>query len=77
MDVTSTVSKSFAARILAALAVIAIVAAPLRAQERLVQQSTGATAAQVATAQHGMVVSQEQQATRIGLDKDGQIEGLS
>src|SRR5271169_1849565 len=68
MPVRSIVSNAFAARMLAALAVMALVAAPLRAQERFVRQSTGATAAQVATAQHGMVVSQEQQATRIGLD---------
>jgi gamma-glutamyltranspeptidase / glutathione hydrolase len=68
MPVRSIVSNAFAARMLAALAVLALVAAPLRAQERFVQQSTGATSAQVATAQHGMVVSQEQQATRIGLD---------
>jgi gamma-glutamyltranspeptidase/glutathione hydrolase len=68
MPVRSIVSNAFAARMLAALTVLALVAAPLRAQERFVQQSTGATSAQVATAQHGMVVSQEQQATRIGLD---------
>jgi gamma-glutamyltranspeptidase / glutathione hydrolase len=37
-------------------------------QERLVEQSTGAAASQVATALHGMVASQEQQATRIGLN---------
>ncbi len=36
-------------------------------QERLVEQSTGIPAAQVATATRGMVVSQDQQATRIGL----------
>jgi gamma-glutamyltranspeptidase / glutathione hydrolase len=35
-------------------------------QERLVEQSTGIPAAQVATASHGMVVSQNEQATRIG-----------
>jgi gamma-glutamyltranspeptidase/glutathione hydrolase len=68
MPVRSIVSKGLAARMLAVLTVMAVVAAPLPAQERFVQQSTGATAAQVATAQHGMVVSQEQQATRIGLD---------
>jgi gamma-glutamyltranspeptidase / glutathione hydrolase len=66
MPVRSIVSKGLAARMLAVLAVMAV--APLPAQERFVQQSTGATAAQVATAQHGMVVSQERQATRIGLD---------
>jgi gamma-glutamyltranspeptidase/glutathione hydrolase len=37
-------------------------------QERLVEQSSGMPAAQVATARHGMVASQDQQATRIGLD---------
>src|SRR5258707_14932988 len=68
MPVRSIVSKGLAARMLAVLAVMAVAAAPLPAQERFVQQSTGATAAQVATAPHGMVVSQEQQATRIGLD---------
>ncbi len=68
MPVRSFGCKSLAGRMLAALTVIALVATPLRAQDRFVQQSTGATAAQVATAPHGMVVSQEQQATRIGLD---------
>jgi len=38
------------------------------AQERSVEQSFGIPAAQVATARHGMVVSQDSQATRIGLD---------
>jgi gamma-glutamyltranspeptidase / glutathione hydrolase len=37
-------------------------------QERLVEQSTGVPAAQVATASHGMVTSQDDRATRIGLD---------
>jgi Gamma-glutamyltranspeptidase len=37
-------------------------------QERLVEQSTGIPAAQVATGRHGMVASQDSQATRIGLD---------
>jgi gamma-glutamyltranspeptidase / glutathione hydrolase len=45
---------------------------PLRAQqvlqERLVEQSTGIPAAQVATARHGMVASQDERATRIGLE---------
>jgi gamma-glutamyltranspeptidase / glutathione hydrolase len=39
-----------------------------RVQERLVEQSSGTAASQVAIAHHGMVVSQEQQATRIGVD---------
>jgi gamma-glutamyltranspeptidase / glutathione hydrolase len=64
----TTVPNRVAARLLAALAVVALAAAPLCAQERFVQQSTGAASAQVATAQHAMVVSQEQKATRIGLD---------
>jgi gamma-glutamyltranspeptidase/glutathione hydrolase len=66
MPVRSFVSKGLA--MLAALISIVVVAPPLRAQDRFVQQNTGATAAQVATAPHGMVVSQEQHATRIGLD---------
>jgi gamma-glutamyltranspeptidase/glutathione hydrolase len=37
-------------------------------QDRLVEQSSGTAAAQVATAHRGMVASQDQQATRIGLD---------
>lgn len=36
--------------------------------DRLVEQSSGIPAAQVATARHGMVASQDSQATRIGLD---------
>jgi gamma-glutamyltranspeptidase/glutathione hydrolase len=56
------------ARFAAALAVLALTAAPLAAQERLVQQSIAVAKAQVATAPHGMVASQEQQATEIGLD---------
>ena len=44
------------------------VPAQQRFQERLVEQSSGIAAAQVVTARHGMVASQEQQATRIGLD---------
>jgi gamma-glutamyltranspeptidase/glutathione hydrolase len=50
-------------------------ASPAQAlQERLVEQSTGIPAAQVATAAHGMVASQNEQATRIGrevLEKGG------
>jgi gamma-glutamyltranspeptidase/glutathione hydrolase len=64
----TTVSNGIAAPLLAAIAAIALAAAPLGAQERFVQQSTGIESAQVATAPHGMVVSQEQRATRIGLD---------
>jgi gamma-glutamyltranspeptidase/glutathione hydrolase len=37
-------------------------------QERLVEQSTGVPAAQVATGSHGMVASQEAEASRIGLE---------
>ena len=37
-------------------------------QERAVEQSTGVPAAQVAAARHGMVVSQDGQATQIGLN---------
>ena len=37
-------------------------------QERLVEQSSGIAAAQVATGRHGMVASQDSQATRIGLN---------
>jgi gamma-glutamyltranspeptidase/glutathione hydrolase len=37
-------------------------------QERLVEQSTGVPAAQVASGGHGMVASQEMEASRIGLD---------
>jgi gamma-glutamyltranspeptidase / glutathione hydrolase len=64
----TTASNGIAARLLAAFAVVALTTSPLAAQERFVQQSTGIASAQVATAQHGMVVSQEQKATRIGLD---------
>src|SRR5271169_6478812 len=64
----TTVLNGVAARLLPALAVVALAAALLGAQERFVQQSTGIASAQVATAQHGMVVSQEERATRIGLD---------
>ena len=68
MPIRSKFSNGLTARMLVALTVMAVAAAPLLAQERFVRQSTGAPAAQVATAQHGMVVSQEQRATRIGLD---------
>jgi gamma-glutamyltranspeptidase / glutathione hydrolase len=68
MPARSIVSNGLAARLLVALTVMAGLAAPLSARERFVQQNTGAPAAQVAAAQHGMVASQEQQATRIGLD---------
>jgi gamma-glutamyltranspeptidase / glutathione hydrolase len=37
-------------------------------RERLVEQSSGIPAAQVSTGRHGMVASQDNQATRIGLD---------
>jgi gamma-glutamyltranspeptidase/glutathione hydrolase len=37
-------------------------------QERLVEQSTGIPEAQVATGSHGMVASQDERATRIGLE---------
>ena len=57
-------SKSIA--VLALLALVAPAVAP--AQERFTQQSTGGAAAQVATGRHGMVVTQERQATQIGLD---------
>jgi gamma-glutamyltranspeptidase/glutathione hydrolase len=67
MTVRTSISHGLV-RLLAALAVTALAAAPLCAQERFVQQSSGTTEVKVATAQHGMVVSQEQRATRIGLD---------
>jgi gamma-glutamyltranspeptidase/glutathione hydrolase len=37
-------------------------------QQRFVQEGSGTTSAQVATGRHGMVVTQEGRATRIGLD---------
>jgi len=46
----------------------AAVPAQQRFHENLVEQSSGAPAAQVATARHGMISSQDRQATRIGLD---------
>jgi gamma-glutamyltranspeptidase/glutathione hydrolase len=67
MTVRTSISHGLV-RLLAALAVTALAAAPLCAQERFVQQSSGTPEVKVATAQHGMVVSQEQRATRIGLD---------
>src|SRR5215472_15158879 len=59
--------------ILAVLTFLALVwpgaiAAQQRVQDRVVEQSSGTPAAQVATARHGMVASQDKQATRIGLD---------
>ena len=44
------------------------VSAQQRLYEHLVEQSSGTPAVQLATARHGMVSSQDQQATRIGLD---------
>ena len=54
----------FAAAVMSALAL----AWPASAQQRFVEPSTGTPAAQVATGRHGMVASQERQATQIGLD---------
>jgi gamma-glutamyltranspeptidase/glutathione hydrolase len=72
MRARSIVWSYFVTRPPVALAIMALVAAgaapPASAQGPLIQQSTGAPAAQVATGQHGMVASQEQRATRIGLD---------
>src|SRR5271165_6936016 len=67
MPAKQTVSIGLAARLMV-LAVVAPLAAPLAAQERFVVESSGIAAAQVATAQHGMVASQDRRATRIGLD---------
>ena len=63
----------FRRTILTAAAVLGLiwpiaVPAQQRVQERLVEQSSGIAAAQVATDRRGMVASQDQQATRIGLD---------
>jgi gamma-glutamyltranspeptidase/glutathione hydrolase len=58
----------FAALTFLALVWPGAVAAQHRVQERFVEQSSGAPAAQVATARHGMVASQDKQATRIGLE---------
>jgi gamma-glutamyltranspeptidase / glutathione hydrolase len=68
MPAASTVLSHFATRLLFVFALAALAAGPGSAQERFILQSTGAPAAQVATGQHGMVASQEQRATRIGLD---------
>jgi gamma-glutamyltranspeptidase / glutathione hydrolase len=68
MPVKCIVFIGLAARLLVVLAVVAPLAAPLAAQERLVLEGSGIAAAQVATAQHGMVASQDRRATRIGLD---------
>ena len=59
--------------ILAAIAFLALawpIALPAQQapEARLVEQSSGIPAAQVATGRHGMVASQDSQATRIGLD---------
>jgi gamma-glutamyltranspeptidase / glutathione hydrolase len=58
--------------ILAAVALLGLAwpaAVPAQApQERLLEQSHGIPAAQVAVGRHGMVASQDGQATRIGLD---------
>jgi gamma-glutamyltranspeptidase/glutathione hydrolase len=61
---------SFAAAVLPAALGLAWPAAShgQAVQERLVEQSTGVPAAQVASGSHGMVASQEMVATRIGLD---------
>jgi gamma-glutamyltranspeptidase/glutathione hydrolase len=71
MPVKSNIANGLVSRTLvvrAGLAVLAFLAAPLAAQERFVLQSTGIAAAQVASAQHAMVSSQDGRATRIGLD---------
>jgi gamma-glutamyltranspeptidase / glutathione hydrolase len=68
MPVKSNVANGLVARVLASLAGLAFLAAPLAAQERFVLQSTGIAAAQVARAQHAMVASQDGRATRIGVD---------
>ena len=52
--------------VLSALAVVP--AAAQRAGDRLVEPSTGIPAAQTARGQHGMVASQEERATRIGVE---------
>src|SRR5215467_588933 len=46
----------------------AAIAAQQQIHENFVEQSSGTPAARVATARHGMVSSQDQQATQIGLD---------
>src|ERR1700722_16168733 len=47
---------------------LVLAATPLAAQNRFILESSGVAAAQVATAPHGMVASQERRATEIGLD---------
>ena len=54
--------------VLAAFAFLIPAATPLAAQNRFILESSGVAAAQVATAPHGMVASQERRATEIGLD---------
>jgi gamma-glutamyltranspeptidase/glutathione hydrolase len=54
--------------VLTAFVFLVIAATPLAAQNRFILESSGVAAAQVATAPHGMVASQERRATEIGLD---------
>jgi gamma-glutamyltranspeptidase / glutathione hydrolase len=54
--------------LLASLAILIVAEAPLTAQNRFILESSGVAEAQVATAPHGMVASQERRATEIGLD---------
>ncbi len=57
-------------RLIALLAILALIwpeVAPAQ-EQRFVEPSSGVASAQVATGRHGMVATQEQQATRIGLD---------
>ena len=54
--------------VLAGFATLILAASPLAAQNRFILESSGVAAAQVATAPHGMVASQERRATEIGLD---------
>lgn len=60
--------RIFAAAVFLGLAWPLGVPAQQRVQDHFVEQSFGKPAAQVATARHGMVASQDQHATRIGLD---------
>ncbi|MBV9971092.1 MAG: gamma-glutamyltransferase [Xanthobacteraceae bacterium] len=53
---------------LTGLTILILAATPLAAQNRFILESSGMAAAQVATAPHAMVVSQEKRATEIGLD---------
>jgi gamma-glutamyltranspeptidase / glutathione hydrolase len=53
---------------LAGLTILILAATPLAAQNRFILESSGVAEAQVATAPHGMVASQEKRATEIGLD---------